>query len=598
MAAANPGLSRLATPGAPGAKEAVPATPRMALLHHLARQSPYVAAPIFLSALTIAAMAWREVPPVWALSWLLAVTAVLALRTVLLPRLAAPGPMPESRRMRAALGLSLLNGLVHGSVVGFVPWFNTFELAVTTIVLLFLAAGVVMTNIGYRPLLLVYLLPSTGPIALVWALSGPTDAGATARVFGVVVAVMILLFVLTLLALGRKSWQQHVLAIAARLEQQHLSDQLAVALTQAEAASRAKTSFLAAASHDLRQPMHTLSLFGAALLMRPLDERSREIALHMEGALRVLGSQLDALLDVSRLDAGVVEAELLHFPLGSFVQRLCRDVQPAAEARGLELVVAVDTDQAVRSDPMLLERVLRNLLDNAIKYTEQGRVSVSLRSGGGRFTLAVADTGRGIPVAEQPRVFEEFYQLDNPGRDRAQGLGLGLSIVRRLVDLLGIELELASTVGRGTTVTLRLPVAEPVAMSRVVPPPAPSAAALQGRHVLVIDDEDAVRTGMLTLLEAHGCAVSLAANRDQALAAASARQPDIVLADLRLRGSDSGIDCVQSLRALQPGLPALLISGDTAPERLRQAHTAGLRLLHKPIDIDLLRAAMLQALNA
>ena len=220
------------------------------------------------------------------------------------------------------------------------------------------------------------------------------------------------------------------------------------------------------------------------------------------------------------------------------------------------------------------------------------------RCAGGRFTLSVADTGRGIPVAEQPRVFEEFYQLANPGRNRAQGLGLGLSIVRRLVDLLGIELELASTVGRGTTVTLRMPVAEPLSASRLVPPPAPSAAALRGRRVLVIDDEDAVRTGMRTLLEAYGCTVSLAATRDEALAAARARGPDIVLADLRLRDSDTGIDCVQALRALRPGLPALLISGDTAPEHLRLAHSAGLRLLHKPVDIDLLRSAMLQALDA
>jgi signal transduction histidine kinase/CheY-like chemotaxis protein len=533
----------------------------------------------------------------WPLAWLALVCLVLAVRSSALPRLVRPGPATESQRLRVALALSVINGLVLGSSAGFVLWLNPIELTVVTFVLMFISAGVVSTNLGYRPMLLAYLVPSVGSLALVWAVIGPAGSTAEVRWLGAVVAVLIVLFALSLLAMGRRAWQQHEEAIAARHEQHRLARELGTALVRAEAANRAKTSFLAAASHDLRQPMHTLSLFGAALLMRPLDERSREIALHMDGALRVLGSQLDALLDVSRLDAGVVEAERLHFELGRFLQRLCRDVQPAAQARGLTLDVAIaDGDRLVCSDPMLLERVLRNLLDNAIKYTERGGVTVALRSGGGRFSLSISDTGRGIPVAEQGRVFEEFYQLGNPGRDRAQGLGLGLSIVRRLVDLLGIELELASVIGQGTTVTLRLP-ASATAAASIVPPVVVRAEALQGRRVLVIDDEAAVRTGMRTLLEAHGCEVSLAATRKEALAAARLAPPEIVLADCRLRGIDSGIDCVHALRELLPGLPALLISGDTAPERLRQAHAANLRLLHKPVDIDQLRAAIVQTLK-
>ncbi|RZU01031.1 ATP-binding response regulator [Rivibacter subsaxonicus] len=581
---------------APAADEIALQTPRQALLTHLARQSPVVAAPIFLSALAIAAVASREVPRGWALGWLVLVCLVLALRSVVLPRLARPGPASEATRMRVALAMSVVNGLVLGSAVVFAPWLHTVELAVVTIVLMFVSAGVVSTNLGYRPMLLAYLVPSVGSLVLVWALVGPAGSTPEMRGLGIVVAILVGLFALSLLAMGRRAWQQHVQAIAARHEQQRLTRELGAALARAEAANRAKTHFLAAASHDLRQPMHTLSLFGAALLMRPLDERSREIAQHMDGALRVLGSQLDALLDVSRLDAGVVRAESLNFALGDFVQRLCRDMQPVARARGLGLELDIEGGQHVCTDPLLLERIVRNLIDNALKYTERGQVTVRLRPIGERLELSIADTGRGIPEHEQARVFEEFYQLGNPGRDRERGLGLGLSIVRRLADLLGIELALKSIFGSGTTVTLQLPV---VAAAEAAPRPAPpSAEALRGCRVLVIDDELTVRSGMHALLESHGCVVSLAADGAEALAAAHRSQPDIVLADLRLQDDESGIDCIHRLRQLWPDLPALLISGDIAPARLRQAHDTNLRLLHKPVDADLLRAAMVDALDA
>jgi signal transduction histidine kinase/CheY-like chemotaxis protein len=583
-------------PASSTAAEAVLQTPRQALLTHLAHQSPAVAAPIFLSALAISAVASREVPRGWALSWLALVCLVLVLRSVVLPRLARPGPASEATRMRTALAMSIINGLVLGSAVGFSLWLDTVELAVVTIVLMFVSAGVVSTNLGYRPMLLAYLVPNVGSLILVWALIGPSDSTPAVRGLGIVVAVLIGLFALSLLAMGRRAWQQHVDAIKARHEQQRLTRELGAALARAEAANRAKTHFLAAASHDLRQPMHTLSLFGAALLMRPLDERSREIAQHMDGALRVLGSQLDALLDVSRLDAGVVRAEALNLALGDFVQRLCRDMQPMARARGLDLVLNIEGTPHVCTDPLLLERVVRNLIDNALKYTERGQVSVTLRQLGSHLELGITDTGRGIPEHEQTRVFEEFYQLGNPGRDRERGLGLGLSLVRRLADLLDIELTLHSIVGVGTTVTLRLPaVTEAEAAPRPVPP---SAEALRGCRVLVIDDELAVRSGMRALLESHGCIVSLAASGTEALAAAHGSPPDIVLADLRLQDDESGIDCVLQLRQLWRDLPALLISGDIAPARLRQAHDAGLRLLHKPVDTDLLRTAMVEALDA
>ena len=318
----------------------------------------------------------------------------------------------------------------------------------------------------------------------------------------------------------------------------------------------------------------------------------------MNLALQALGSQLDALLDVSKLDAGVVPVQPRAFALHPFLTQLVAEFEPVARRKGLRLHLACPLDACVRTDTLLFERVLRNLVDNALKYTDQGQVQLQVTVtvlarplAGPALRLTVSDTGPGIPHDEQQRVFEEFYQLGNPERNRNQGLGLGLAIVKRLADLLQLQLRLQSTPGVGTQVSLVLPQAElpaPVA----APPPPDGAALLAGLHLLVVDDEEAVRQGMLAVLGGLGCQVSVAADADEALAAAAGQRPDAVLADLRLRGSDDGIAAVARLRVQHPGLPALLISGDTAPERLREARTAGLRLLHKPVALSTLVQAL------
>jgi len=238
---------------------------------------------------------------------------------------------------------------------------------------------------------------------------------------------------------------------------------------------------------------------------------------------------------------------------------------------------------------VLLERIVRNLLDNAIKYTDAGRVSVGVTRNGEDFIVKVADSGRGIPEAEQTRVFEEFYQLDNPERDRTRGLGLGLAIVRRLTELLRIRMDMRSSAGRGTTFQLSLPAVQQAvstADSRA------SHAAPAALHVLVVDDEAGIRLGMKTLLEGMGCRATLAGGTQQAVDAARAEKPDMVLSDLRLRGEDNGIKTVRAIRDLYPSMPAILISGDIAPDRLREAEEAGIPLLHKPVPVEVLKHAI------
>lgn len=562
------------------------------LLRLLARQARRMPVPVFLSALMIAGLAWGSVPAPFLGGWLALVVAVLAVRWRVLGRLSLPSPVAPTERLRTAIALSALNGVTHGLSLGFFPFLPEFERALQSMLLIAFCAGSVATTSGYMPLLGAYLVPVLAPLTLLWAASpGVAERGwieystaALAAVLGVI-----------LVGLGRDAWRLFRESFEIRLQQAELNRQLAAALEQAEAANRAKTRFLASASHDLRQPIHTLSLFGGALSMRPLDEVSRDIVGHINTALEALTTQLDALLDISKLDAGVMRASLSPVDLPAFLARLKRGFEPAARSKGLELRLECPPGAVAYTDPALLERIVRNLLDNAVKYTDAGHVSLTVERRDGRLVLSVVDSGRGIREADQARVFEEFYQVDNPERDRTKGLGLGLAIVKRLAELLHIRMELASTPGVGTTFRLAVPAA-PVADTR-----APDAgAALAPRlsaHVLVVDDEAAIRLGMQTLLEGMGCRAMLADGTERALAEARAARPDLVLADFRLRGTDNGIAAVRAIRELYPGVPAILVSGDIAADRLREAEQAGISLLHKPVPLETLKRAIAEAIE-
>jgi signal transduction histidine kinase len=562
------------------------------LLRLLARQARRIPFYVLLAALMIAALAAERVPA-WATGgWLALVAIVLAVRWYVLGRLPEFKQISAGSRLRIAIALSALNGVTHGLSLGFFPFLPEFERALQSMVMIAMCAGAVATTAGYMRVLLAYLVPMLLPLAALWAISpGVAETGWIQTSTAALLALLgVLLFVL-----GRDAFRLFRDSFEIRLQQAELNRQLAAALEQAEGANRAKTRFLASASHDLRQPIHTLSLFGAALSMRPLDELSRDIVQHINTALQVLTTQLDALLDISKLDAGVVRVNAEPISLQAFLERMHGEFEPAARGKGLGLSLDCPADALVQTDPMLLERIVRNLLDNAIKYTERGGIRLRVERKRGGFTLVVADTGRGIREEDQGRVFEEFYQVDNPERDRTKGLGLGLAIVRRLSELLEIRAEMSSAPGEGTTFRLSLP--EAGRGTRVAAEQTPEQVLAIAAHVLVVDDESGVRLGMKALLEGMGCRATLTDGTDQAVAAARAARPDVVLADLRLRGSDNGIAAVRAIRALYPGVPAILVSGEIQPERLREAEEAGIALLHKPVPVETLKRAIAEAVE-
>jgi signal transduction histidine kinase len=577
--------------------EAPAGTLKGELLYMFASQGGTLVVVSQIAALSlIAFVAKQHINPLWPLMWLALVSLVVVLRSWVLTLLPTDDEGLQEGRMRIVLLFALLASGLHAMSLVFFPYLSDVERIVPTLVLISLATGAVFANVGYMPIAAVFPVMTLVPLSAMWAINPGT---ASVGWLEPALALLVLLYGAVLFVMARQLFRVFSQSFAIRQQQADLNARLRTALGEAESASRAKTRFLASASHDLRQPIHTLSLFSAALSMRPMDERTREIAGHLEIALKHLANQLDALLDVSKLDAGVIEQDLGRVPLRPLIERLVAEYRPICADKGLALVLRCEDDTAVCTDAMLLERILRNLLGNAIKYTDTGEVRIELAEAPPGALIVIEDTGRGIPGDEQVNVFEEFYQLDNPERDRVKGLGLGLAIVRRLTELLEIDIRLESKPGKGTRFELSVPNlgAEP-AVDAIDPDVGSELEAVDGgARVLVVEDEAEVRAGMKALLEVMGFSVQLADSTEQALALARIRPPQILLADLRLRGDDSGFRAIRALRRLLPGLPALIISGDTAPSRLREAQDAGLELLHKPVAADVLQRAILRALE-
>lgn len=403
------------------------------------------------------------------------------------------------------------------------------------------------------------------------------------------------------------AYAQHQLlteSLRMRYEKEALAEQLREQVVATELASQEKTRFLATASHDLRQPLHAIALFGSALVNELGERPEKENALRLMGAVNTLGQSLDTMLDISRLDAGVITPEWQPVAVDTVFQSLNQSFFGLASEKDLQLRFR-SSPLWVHSDPQLLLRLLSNLIDNAIKYTQHGGVLVLARSRGSEVWVEIFDTGIGIPAEQLARVFEEFYQVDNPGRDRAQGLGIGLSIVRRLSRLLAHPVTVRSQWGRGSVFRVRLPVAKAQAGSAmpVTPVFVSDATHPLPRHVLVLDDEAEIRRAMTVLLSSYGMTVAAAADEVEAEAVLQEAQDrkaafDMLLCDFRLADGADGLDVGTTLCRKFPGMAFLLITGETSPERLQRVRDAGVPVLFKPVAAERLLAVMAEVLFA
>ncbi|MBE7366104.1 ATP-binding response regulator [Ramlibacter pallidus] len=562
------------------------------LLELLAEQSRRVPVGVGVLMVVVAWMASRVMPPWIPAVWLLAALAILMVRREWLGKLPRQTELPTPVRVRTAIRLSLLNGTTHGLSLAAFPLLPDIERPFFTLLLLGLSTGAVGTTAGHRKIYLAYALPAAGTLPIWWAIHPNSPIGW----YGLALALLIVLYLWVLYGLAHNAWHNFTDSVNMRFLDRERAAQLTEALAQANQANQAKTRFLAAASHDLRQPLHTIGLLVAALSLRPIEGRDREVVDLLSQVTVALSEQLDQLLDISKLDAGVVAPDKKMVDLAEMLRMHHAEMRAAIEEKGLRAVIDVQGSVRCWTDPALVLRVLRNLTENAIKFTPQGHVALRMRVEGGDACISVEDTGRGIPPAEQAMVFEEFYQVDNPERDRSKGLGLGLSIVKRLCGLLGVTLQLHSTEGQGTRVTMRLPLDTFGAAATVVPEPAHNWS-FAGVTVLVIDDERSVRMGMRVLLEELGCRFVEACSVEEATREAIATKPDVILADMRLRNGETGITAISSVTSAVGATPALLISGDTAPDRLQEANRAGIKLLHKPVALPMLQAELARMLG-
>jgi two-component system, sensor histidine kinase len=390
------------------------------------------------------------------------------------------------------------------------------------------------------------------------------------------------------LAWGRDDLERQVEAV---------TQELRLKKEQAESATLAKSRFLAAASHDLRQPSHALGMFVARLGQLPMQAQMRQLVDNLELSVHAMQDLLDGLLDLSRLDSGNVQVRMEAVDLNDLLGSVRGALQNTAEAKGLRLRIR-PTSVWATSDALLLQRMLLNLVINAIRYTEHGTVLVACRplADGQGVRIEVRDSGIGIAAEHHEDIFKEFYQLANRAGDRNFGLGLGLNIVQRSAVLLGHQIALRSQVGCGTRFS--------IVLERCPPGTAPTQLAsehlqpalgdVSGLQVLLIEDNANAREAVHQLLLSWGCQVHAAANLAQALQLLQEQgAPNVILSDYHLGASETGIACIDRLRAQAGmGIPACLMSGETHEDFLQEVKRAGLPLLHKPVRPAKLRSLL------
>lgn len=554
-------------------------------LHSIALLMPLLSVPVV-------AVFWNDVPHRWLFLWWAGAIAV-PLAQFFFSRCFLAQPADLRRAVyfgRLTTVSSVASGLGWGVAGLMLPYAHTVGQQVLLIGLVIgIPSGSIFGCAFWPATQYANSIPAVGLTALGLALQSTPGWGG--------MAVALLVYLPIVWVLTEQAHRTAIESIRLHFENIDLVKRLEVEKCFAEQANVAKSKFLAAASHDLRQPLHSLGLFLTALNARVDHPDMRALMGNINSSMAALHGLFNALLDISRLDAGAVETEIRDMRLAPMLARLGGEYEPQARSQGLAWRVS-GADLVVRSDAMLLETILRNLISNALRYTERGEISIDCQARGDEASIEVRDTGIGIAAEHHEEIFREFHQLHNPERDRSKGLGLGLAIVDRLVKLLGYSLDLRAGLGAGSIFTLTLPRGNVATVAVQEATPIDDAAADSPLRVLVIDDEASVRTAMSILLGDWGHEVIAATSLEEAQRILQ-RAPDAIVADYRLRGEKTGAEAIRAIQGrFGVSIPALILTGDTHPDRIAQAKSSGFALLHKPVQSAKLRAFIRAASRA
>ena len=558
-------------------------------------QLPKSTAGMVAGGLVVIGAMWNQVSHLALLVWFAAILLNQCWRLYLFLRYRRNPPAPEDARRwggywTVGAGIS---GIIWGSagIFMFVPDAPGYQ-AFLIIALFAVTTGALTLIAVHAPSFYAFVLPTMLPVIVRTALEGYALHLFTAAACFLVLG-MLLTFGRNLNKLLTQSLHnrfENIELITELKAQKQVAEQ---AQQLAEAATRARTQFFAAASHDLRQPLHAMGLFAAALSEKIRDPEVLNVVNSINASVQALEALFNELLDIYKINAGAIKPEPRDFPIKPVLDRLRDEFLAEASEKGLQLSLRA-SDCSVHSDPVLLERILRNLISNAVRNTLTGEVAVSGREQDGTLVLEVRDTGVGIPPEHRDRIFDEFYQLRSPNGTSTKGLGLGLSIVKRLCDLLGHPIRVSTQVGRGSTFNVEVPLAttalrEPLAALSASRP----ADDLAGKLIVVIDDEAAIIDGMKILLCGWGATVIGSTTGEDVVTAvhAAGKLPDLIIADYQLGAGPDGIEVVQSIRQeLDPEIPAILVTGTMAPDLVASARNARLEFLLKPVIPDKLRS--------
>lgn len=437
-----------------------------------------------------------------------------------------------------------------------------------------------------------FAIPTLLPFAYVLGSTGKSDF--------IVLSLMLSVFLLLQLVVAKKNQKTLDKSIILRNENTELVQQLKIKKEKAESANAAKTRFLAAASHDLRQPLHAMSLFLDILDERNDDSEQAMIVDKIKKSSLSLEGLLESLLDISKLDAGIININKKPFAIQGLFDILENEFNSIAMEKGLSIHF-MPTSLCVNSDLQIIERILRNLISNAIRYTDYGKVLIGCRRNKNSVLLSVYDTGIGIDKNKTEIIFEEFHQLDNPGRDRNKGLGLGLSIVNRLTELLNTKVSMQSIQGKGSVFFIEIPRCSPSKLMQSDIIALETRSELDEKMVVIIEDEEEIRNALKLLLTGWGCNVlELTSIKDVEQKLQLSQKPDIILADYRLQNYETGVNVIHAIHDYYQDkeIPAVIITGDTAPDRIKEAKESGFQLLHKPVSGGKLRALLNSVLLA